>query len=347
MTFCVGIFAVLGALCLLDLSTAYTRSSNALPSVFLQSLWPVAIIALSPIPIFVFYCFHARLILSETGVRWRNWGDWRQTSWNGVRDYYDHAPKPDNWGRVPMTIETEAGNITLDRRWRESEGVRRMVQEQARQTETAEWGVQGQRASGIDVRVFAYRQNDFWTLIIIGSMIILPYTVFGWHTLMMHPKAGSVWKVLNSGWMPGNLWGSLTADAPLALSWLVLAYCFTYPLLLLVAQVPELLDMGRRRAERITTRHSGITFDDGRQSTTVAWDEVTGYFLEPSVLSQSPFLRATALTLPPRKNWRWVFIIETKQGDFQYSSVIDGWQQLGEIIKERAIPLQKRNRATR
>ena len=338
----VALFAFLGVLMLMGLSVVEPLHPPL--SWFLVS---ISTIILAPALLCVFYRCHACLLLSETGLLWRTWGDWRRTSWGGVNDYYDQPPKSGSKEDDLMTIETDAGNITLNRHWHESDEVRQIVQQQARGIATAEWGIQGQRTSGIDSRTFSYNQKDFWFAVIYGIGLCLPYTFFGWRWLLSRPKGGSFWGIFAGAWDPVDLWSSLFDTAFVLLLMVFMIFIVNVPLLILAAGLPAMLDVRRCRAERITVRRDGITFDDGRRHIAAAWHEVTGYFLQPSVQSRSPLLRATALSSSPILPWRWVYVIETTQGSFQYSAFIDGSKQLGQIIKERAMPLQGRGFAIR
>jgi len=314
------------------------------PPIYSRLLLLFPAIASAPALVCIFYRCRARLILGETGLRWRTWGDWRRTPWDGVRDYFDNLPRSSGEGGTLMTLKTDAGDITLDRRWRESEEVRRIIQERARQAETAAWGVEGQRTSGTDAHTFIYRQNDFWFAVVFGVCVVLPYTAFCWQWLLsLPPKGRSFWGTLTQFWVPGDLWGSLFGGVFSLLLMVFMVFMVHIPLLIVIACVPGALDTRRRRAQRITTRRDGITFEDGRQHIAATWNEVTGYFLQPSGYSQSPLLRTTALSSSPMRPWRWVYVVETRRGSFQYSAFIDGSNQLGEIIKERAMPLQGRD----
>jgi len=127
---------------------------------------------------------------------------------------------------------------------------------------------------------------------------------------------------------------------------LFMAFVISGPMLILLASLSGALDVRRRRSERITVRREGIAFEDGRRHIAATWNEVTGYFLQPSVQSLSSLLRTTALSSSPILAWRWVYVIETTHGSFQYSAFINGSNQLGQIIKERAMPLQVRGLTT-
>ena len=73
------------------------------------------------------------------------------------------------------------------------------------------------------------------------------------------------------------------------------------------------------------------------------WDQVTGYFLQPSAYVRSPFFRTTALSSSLLLGWRWVYVVETQHGAFEYSAQIEENEALGKIIKERAMPIQVRD----
>ena len=66
------LFAFVGILCL-------TLWFIAFPAALSSLLWTAAFLFLAPVLACIFYRCHACLILNEMGLRWRTWGDWRQT----------------------------------------------------------------------------------------------------------------------------------------------------------------------------------------------------------------------------------------------------------------------------
>ena len=340
------LLAFVGTLCL---TLLFVASPAVLSSLIVSPLlWIAFFVFLAPLLACIFYRYHARLILSKTGLRWRTWGDWRRASWDGVTDYYDQPSPSDGESVELMTVETDTGNIVLDRHWRESEKVRRLIQQQARQTAATEWGVLGQRTTETDARTFAYGQKHIWFFVIFGIGFCLPYTAMGWHWLLgSHPQGGSFWGMFTQAWTPGDLWGSLFGIAFIVLLLVFAVFVISGPMLIILASLPGILDVLCRRSERIIVRHDGIAFDDGRQHVSVAWNEITGYFLQPSMQSLSSPLRMIALSSSPKLAWRWVYFIETTQGSFEYSTWINGSTQLGQIIREHAMPLQGRGSAAK
>ena len=320
----------------------------SIPAQSLPPLWSwswlavaAALAAMIPALVCLFYRVHARLVLSETGLRWRTWGDWQRVSWNAVEDYYDLPPRPSNGTGELMTLKTTAGAVLLDRRWQESADVRQWVQVRATAAEATEWGVLGQRTTKSDTRTFSYPQEDFWIVLIGGLGVIVPLTLLNWYWLL-HPKGRTFWAMLTQNWKPGHLWDSLIGTGFTMLLFFVYIVMFNSPLRILLANVPMLLDRRRRRWERITTRQSGITFEDGRRQFSADWDEVTGYFLQPSSASQSRFFRATALSSSLRKAWRWTYAVETRRGTFEYSALLEGYEQFSQILKQHGLILQAR-----
>ena len=160
---------------------------------------------------------------------------------------------------------------------------------------------------------------------------------------MLRPSRGSFFA---GAWTPGDFWGSLITIVFFAILMLGGAVIFSLPALIFLSFLPEMLDARKRRNERITTRQSGIMFEDGKRQISANWDEVTGNFLQPSAYFQSPFFCVTAVSSSPLRLWRWVHVVETMRGSFEYSWQLEGYGQLGEIIKERALPLEVREAAS-
>ncbi len=324
--------------------TGASFSIPSTPGPPLPLLWRGAFIsayvaAIIPALACLFYRCHARLVLTGTGLHWRTWGDWRRVSWNAVADYYDLPPHLGGGTDELTALKTTAGTILLNRRWPESYDVRAWVQARATAAGATEWSVLGLRKT--DTRTFTYPQGDFWSTFIIGFGLFVPLAVYPWY-LILHPKGRTFWAMLTQNWKPGHLWESIIGVGSAMLLFFVYIVWLNFPLLLLVANVPILLDIRRRRQERITTRQSGITFEDGRRHLSADWDEVTGYFLQPSSASQSWFFRATILSVLLRKAGRRTYVVETKQGAFEYSAQLDGFVQLGEILKQHGLILRGR-----
>ena len=137
----VALSAFVGIVLLISLFFVF--SSDPLSPILFRILLLASFICLAPLFACIFYRCHARLILSGTGLCWRTWGDWRRSSWGDVQDYYDQPPRLGYDSDDLMIIDTNGGNIILNRRWPESGMVRQLVQECALQAETAEWGIQG------------------------------------------------------------------------------------------------------------------------------------------------------------------------------------------------------------
>lgn len=303
---------------------------------------------LLPALFYTVYKLRARLVADETGLRWRTWGGWTETDWAGVRDFYDYPAKESDkktWDKDSdlMTIETVARSITLNRRWPECDALRQMIQERAQQAEAKSWGVRGLRQDADDQRVFAYNRRDFWKTLLIGGGLLLPYSGYGlWWIL--HPKGRSFGAMLTEGWTPGDFWFSLFSTAFIVFLVFGFIILVGFPALLYLSAIPGLLETRRHWNERVTTSREGIAFDDGRRHVSARWEQVTGYFLEPSPASKSRLLGFIARSWSSSRlaGWRWVFVIATEAGSFEYAPGIENAEELGQIIKERAMPLSKR-----
>jgi len=291
-----------------------------------------------PASVCIFYRCHARLVLSENSLRWRTWGDWRRVSWDGVRDYFDLPPQGSSTGDGLMAIRTDAGDVLLSGKRHEREAVRRWVQARATQAGVTEWGVQGERSCASDKRTFRYGQKDFWTTSLIFGVLFLPWTVYGWYEILR--LSGR--HFFTGIWTPGDFWGSLILIIFAGIMSLFGLVTVNLPLFIFLALLPGMLETRKRREERIIVGQSGIAFENGKRKISADWDEVTGNFLQPSAYFKSPFFRATAVSSSPLHMWRWVHVVETTRGSFEYSSLIEGSKQLGEIIAARALPLEER-----
>lgn len=177
---------------------------------------------------------------------------------------------------------------------------------------------------GSDVRTFGYSQGRFWSMLIVGGGVTLSSAF-----------ALSDWRMQ----MRGDL---IFEGVCVALIVSLGVFVFKLPPLYFAAGMVA-LDTRRRRAERITTSRDGVCYDDGRRQVAATWDEVTGHFIQAS--PQSAALRGAALSTSLGRAGRWVIVVETEGGCFQYSLFIEGAGQLCRTIGERAMPLQKRDPA--
>ena len=197
-------------------------------------------------------------------------------------------------------------------------------------------GERAQHADRSDIRTFGYSQGRFWSMVTIGVGVFLSFAfaLSDWHMLLAQAQTPGI--------SSGSLIVQALCSALIILIMFLRVFVFKLPPLFLAAGTVA-LDTRRRRAERITTSRDGICYDDGRRHVTAAWNEVTGHFIQAS--PQSATLRGAALSTSLGKAGRWVIVVETERGCFQYSLFIEGAGQLCRTIGERAMPLQKRDPA--
>ena len=168
----VSLLAFIGAVVLL-FAALMSPTLAGTPPLDIHLTVSASLALMVPALVCIFFRCHARLVFGETGLRWRTWGDWRRTTWNGVRDYCDLPPRTGSSDRL-MTIQTDAGDVILSRKWRESEAVRQAVQARATEAAVTEWGVQEERSHAADTRTFRYGQKDFWVTLLLGGGFFLP-----------------------------------------------------------------------------------------------------------------------------------------------------------------------------
>jgi len=315
----VSLLAFIGAMFVLPFILVFPVPSPPLSPLETGLALSAVVVGVTPALLCIFYRCHARLVLSETGLRWRTWGDWRRASWDGVQDYFDVPPQGNSTGDKLMTIRTDAGDVLLSGKWRESGAVRRWVQARATHAAVTEWGVQGERSHAADTRTFRYDQKASRGMLLFTFGVLLPLYADWWYMILR-----STPRAFAGAWHPSNFWGSLIAVTSQGIFLLFSLVFVSLPLLIFLSFLPGMLDARKRRAERITVREDGIAFDDGKRQVSANWDEVTGNFFQP--LSR----------------WRWVHVVETKHGSFEYTSLIEANKQLGKIIAARALPLEVR-----
>ncbi len=304
----------------------------------------VSVAVLTPALACVFYRLHARLALTEAGLRWRTWGEWRQVSWDAVTDYYDLPYDPKDGEGKLMRIETSLGAVLADRRWPESAEARQWIEARATAADALGWGVLGDRTTKTGTRIFTYPQKEFWNTLAVWLVILPVYIASIWLLLANGSRSNSpaAAQLSSAFWAPGEFWIDLVIAVFLGLLTAGGVVIFSLPLLVFVSMVPQLIDVRRRRSERITTRPGGLTFSNRRREFTARWDEVTGYFLQPSEASRHRVFRATARSSSKTELWRWTFAVETTQGSFEFSALLDDCDQFQSLLKQHGLTLEAR-----
>ena len=255
------------------------------------------------------WLIRACVIGDQTGLRWRGMGSWKSAGWDEVRDYYEKVPtrQQRQYGLSSPTtisvIQTGAGKVGVTNLWSSSEALRELVQGQAIQAVTHEWGILGSRPCDAWPHVFRYdtRENR-WTPYIVGALFL---TALGYG--LAAPVSRTVGKL-------GTAEGTISVIMLGVLLLPLLAYGILP--LMIIARYRE---AGCRRGEHITTSLAGIIFEDGARKIEAVWADVTGYSVAYG-----------------RNALMYRYVVETRQGQFDFLYQISDALLLTVIIQRYA-----------
>jgi len=178
------------------------------------------------------------------------------------------------------------------------------VERRATNAAVRQWGLLGSRPCDSWPRVFRY---DTWQNIWTPRVLLkLALTALGY--LLTPPLQQAMSQAGQVGW--GVTLAGLGVYVLLIAS---VGAFFLMPL-------AQYRAAGRRKAERITADTNGIVFEDGARRVEAAWADVTGYGIGPG---------PGALTVR--------YVVETRQGDFDFLAVLSGATLLQAIIRRHAV----------
>ena len=237
------------------------------------------------------------------GLRWNSGFGWKSARWEEVQDFYDTLPVRAGRNSLRAAIKAPAGAVSFGRQWTDVGPLRALVARRALNAATNEWGLLGTRPCDPWPRVF---RSDTWQNIWTPRIILkLVLTGFGYVFAKPIQQAASLAGLV--GWPM-----KLALFAP----YLFLLLLYAGPVLFVLAQCRA---AGRRRAECITVDTEGIVFEDGTRRIEAAWADVTGYEIASG-----------AGALASR------YIVETRQGSFNFLAALSGAMLLKAIIQRYA-----------
>jgi len=244
----------------------------------------------------------ARIVADADGLRWRHFGGWKSARWEEVWDFYDRISSQTQgqrslfWG----VIKTAAGSVRFNSDWTGAGALREQVARLATNAAVQQWDLLGSRPCDTWPRVFRY---DTWQNIWTPRVLLkLALTALGY--LLTPPLQQAMSQAGQVGW--GVTLAGLGVYVLLIAS---MGAFFLMPL-------AQYRAAGRRKAERIMADTNGITFEDGARRVEAAWPDVTGYGIVPG-----PGAFAVR------------YVVETRQGDFDFLAVLSGATLLQAIIR--------------
>lgn len=242
----------------------------------------------------------AVVIADAQGLRWCGLGQWKAAWWDEITDYYDLSPTR----RAPQAasfVLSPVGVARFTRRWSNADALRAVIVERARVGETA-WGTLGCRAFDPWPRVFGYDTFSNRWVPTLALKLFLAFVAY----LLVKPALGLAAFAGLVGWRMALLTAGL---------YLLLVVPFGLFFLLPLAQYRA---VRQRRAQRITADLDGLAFEEGARRVRAAWPDVTGYFVIGWDASQP------------------LYVVQTRQGDFDFLASISQVVLLQAIIQRRA-----------
>jgi len=204
---------------------------------------------------------------------------------------------------MPAIIKTPMGAVKFSNEWANADALRGQVERRATNAAVRQWGLLGSRPCDTWPRVFRY---DTWQNIWTPRVLLkLALTALGY--LLTPPLQQAMSQAGQVGW--GVTLAGLGVYLLLIAS---LGAFFLMPL-------AQYRAAGRRKAERITADTDGIVFEDGARRVEAAWPDVTGYEIAPG---------SGILTIR--------YVVETRQGDFDFLAVLSDATLLMAIIQRYA-----------
>lgn len=257
----------------------------------------------------VLWLVRARVISGQDGLRWRGMGPWKTARWDEVRDYYENIPtrqQRSSGVASPTTVSvvrTAAGNVRVTNLWSGADALREQVKRQAFHGLVSGWEILGTRAVDPWPRVSHYITLENRWAPRVWTKLFLTFVIY----LLIKPA-------MQLSTMAGLVGWAMTLTT--AALYLLLVGSIGLIFLVPLAQYRA---AGRRKAERITADTNGITFEDGLRRVEAAWADVTGYGIAPG---------PGALTIR--------YVVETRQGEFDFLPVLSGATLLMVIIRRYA-----------
>lgn len=210
------------------------------------------------------------IVADNTGLRWRDVGEWHRAPWSQVRDYYE-----DTLRRRCAVIETDAGTLRISRgRVSNTPAFRAAIQQHAQWTLASDWEVLGTRPEIDWPSTFKYTPGtSLWGRIISNGISILWFSAFAWG----YVKSWHTW---------AEIWEYSSPILVVVGTTVYFACALIFPAVSWV-NISMLREARSRMAEQITVTPSGLIFEDGSRRIECAWEEITDYYRDPMLPNYS------------------------------------------------------------
>lgn len=256
----------------------------------------------------VLWLVRACVSVDGNGLHWRGLGRWKTARWDEVRDYYEKLPTRQQRSSgvasptVVSVVQTAAGKVGVTNLWRGVDAFREQVERQAVYGLTSGWEVLGTRAVDPWPRVFDYNTLENRWVPRIWFKLFLAFVI----SLLIQPA-------MQLSTMAGLVGWAMT----LTTAGLYLLLVGSIGLIFLVP-LAQYRATGRRKAERITVDQGGLVFEDGARRVEATWADVAGYGITHG--------KGTLVR----------YVVETRQGDFDFLTTLRDTMLLKEIIRRYA-----------
>ena len=253
--------------------------------------------------IFSWWTLRAGITADDSGLRVRGFGGWKPVRWAEVSDFYETLPMRKRSAAAGYVLETASGKVCFSNDWSNAEALRELVARNAVHSRVSEWGIKGTRATDPWPVVFDYNtRGNCWAPRLWLKLFVV-FVVY----LVVQPALQFAATANMIGW------GTTLAVAAL---YLLLIGSVGLVFLLPLAQYRA---ADRRKAERITVDLNGIVFENGARRLQAAWADVTAYQV---VNSHGVLFR---------------YVVETRQGEFDFLSSLGNAVLLQAIIQHHAV----------
>ena len=258
--------------------------------------------------VFFWWMLRACIAADDSGLRVRGFGGWKPVRWAEVSDFYETLPMQKRSAAAGYVLETASGKICFSRDWSNAEALGELVARNAVHSRVSEWEIKGTRAADPWPVVFDYdtRENRWAPRLWLKLFVV--FVVY----LVVQPALKLAAAAALLGW---------TAAVAITALYLLLMGSLGLVFLLPLAQYRA---AARRKAERITANLDGVVFEGDARRLQAAWADVVDYQV---VSSHGVLFR---------------FIVETRQGEFDFLSSLGNAGLLQAIIQCYAVKAEAR-----
>ena len=254
------------------------------------------------------------VVAEESGLRWQRGGKWKSVNWNEITDYWLDLSET---GRSRLGlfcfVETATQKIKFPQKeWTNGTALQALIQQRATSASSKEWEQIGARGHEKFPFVFIYNTRDNRSMRFLPFLVLI--CILAINALTLSDKLEKNPNVFHSSDLP---W-TLTMLGMLNL----LLLCYGMIAWMIHNQYRQ---SKKRFSQRITATEEGLTYEDGRDRVSLAWEKILVCWKEPK-------------KLPYR------YTIQGVNMEFDFLSSIDRSATLLRLLEKRAPEAMKRGR---